>query len=111
MQTFGFNLVINEDAGLNVAHHFTAGKLVGKVRREGGTGCFIALGLPNSGKTYMMEVSVSMHLLEPPQPVFRTPAHQGTHYSVKLSKPGLKRNRFRGRNACATALRSAVLLG
>ncbi len=56
MRTFGFNLVINEDAGLHVGNYFTAGKLVGKVRKEGGSGCFVTLGLPGSGKTYMMEV-------------------------------------------------------
>ena len=57
-RAFSFNQVVNEDAGLDFAYKFTAGKLVKQVRREGGSGCFISLGLSRSGKTFLMQVSM-----------------------------------------------------
>ena len=57
-RVFSFDQVVNEDAGLNFAYDYTAGKLVKQVRREGGSGCFISLGLTRSGKTFMMQVSM-----------------------------------------------------
>ena len=57
-RVFTFNQVVNEDAGLNFAYNQTAGKLIKQVRREGGSGCFISLGLTRSGKTFLMQVSM-----------------------------------------------------
>ena len=59
---FSFDHVINEDACQELTYNDTAHKLVQHVRTEGGAGCFITLGLPRSGKTYTMEVSMCPHL-------------------------------------------------
>ncbi len=59
---FRVNQVVNEDAGLEFAYTYTAHTMVKTVRRQGGSGCFISLGLPRSGKTFMMEVSMISHL-------------------------------------------------
>ena len=61
-RVFYFDQVVNEDAGQDFTYHYTAHSLVKRVRKEGGAGCFITLGLPRSGKTYMMEVSMCAHL-------------------------------------------------
>ncbi len=53
---FRVDQVVNEDAGLEFAYNYTAHNLVKTVRRQGGSGTFISLGLPRSGKTFMMEV-------------------------------------------------------
>ena len=62
-RVFCFDQVVSEDAGQEFTYNYTAHKLVKRVRREGGAGCFITLGVPRSGKTYTMEASMCMHLL------------------------------------------------
>ena len=59
---FKVDQVVNEDASLDFAYQHTAGSLVQRVQREGGSGCFITLGLPCSGKTFLMEVTTPVSI-------------------------------------------------
>ena len=58
--TYKFDQVINEDASLEFAYAYTARDMVRKVMTEGGSGCFISLGLLRSGKTFLVEVSMRL---------------------------------------------------
>ena len=67
--TYKFDQVVNEDAGLDFTYQYTAQGMVDTARREGGSGCFISLGLPGSGKTFLLEVT--MHLPSPTSTGYR----------------------------------------